>query len=232
MKKLPYLPDLRKGDAYNMTAADIMRPDVDLVSLQCSYRTISTLLDSSNSPVFPLVESVQRRFLVGAVKRVHLEALLEVQTEMVIESEFDDESDVDAPLKPNVRRQYSGTGRGGQNGESDDGMSRMIDLSGVPIDPSPFQVVDKMSLYKIHTLFSLLGVSVAYVTTKGILVGVIGSDELKIGIETAGERRSSIPHPQTRINFQPSDLAIVGGSSDDDDLNTVETEIRPEWSVN
>lgn len=50
-------------------------------------------------------------------------------------------------------------------------MERMIDLSGIPIDPSPFQIVEKTSVYKVHTLFSLLGVAVAYVTERGVLVG-------------------------------------------------------------
>ena len=42
-------------------------------------------------------------------------------------------------------------------------MKQQIDLRGVEFDPSPFQLVAKTSLYKVHTLFSLLGVTVACV---------------------------------------------------------------------
>uniref|UniRef100_A0ABM5FRC4 Chloride channel protein 1 n=1 Tax=Pogona vitticeps TaxID=103695 RepID=A0ABM5FRC4_9SAUR len=51
------------------------------------------------------------------------------------------------------------------------------------IDPSPFQVVERTSLHKTHTLFSLLGLSHAYVTSMGKLRGVIALEELQKAIE-------------------------------------------------
>ncbi len=41
------------------------------------------------------------------------------------------------------------------------------------IDPAPFQLVERTSLYKIHSLFSILALSHAYVTSIGRLVGVV-----------------------------------------------------------
>ncbi|XP_029437184.1 chloride channel protein 1 isoform X2 [Rhinatrema bivittatum] len=51
------------------------------------------------------------------------------------------------------------------------------------IDPSPFQLVERTSLHKMHTLFSLLGLSHAYVTSIGKLKGVLALAELQKAIE-------------------------------------------------
>ncbi|XP_071428002.1 chloride channel protein 1 [Pithys albifrons albifrons] len=51
------------------------------------------------------------------------------------------------------------------------------------IDPCPFQLVERTSLHKTHTLFSLLGLSHAYVTKMGKLRGVLALEELQKAIE-------------------------------------------------
>ncbi|XP_073540873.1 chloride channel protein 1 isoform X1 [Phyllobates terribilis] len=51
------------------------------------------------------------------------------------------------------------------------------------IDPSPFQLVERTSLHKTHTLFSLLGLSQAFITSGGKLRGVIALKELQKAIE-------------------------------------------------
>ncbi|NWI34185.1 CLCN1 protein, partial [Sula dactylatra] len=58
------------------------------------------------------------------------------------------------------------------------------------IDPSPFQLVERTSLHKTHTLFSLLGLSRAYVTSMGKLRGVLALEELQKAIE--GSTRSGV----------------------------------------
>uniref|UniRef100_A0A8D2IZH0 Chloride voltage-gated channel 1 n=1 Tax=Varanus komodoensis TaxID=61221 RepID=A0A8D2IZH0_VARKO len=58
------------------------------------------------------------------------------------------------------------------------------------IDPSPFQLVERTSLHKTHTLFSLLGLTHAYVTSLGKLRGVIALEELQKAIE--GSTRSGV----------------------------------------
>jgi len=40
----------------------------------------------------------------------------------------------------------------------------------------------------VHTLFSLLGVSLAFVTMRGQLVGVVANTEIREGIEKAGRQ--------------------------------------------
>ena len=59
-------------------------------------------------------------------------------------------------------------------------MARPIDLeaSGVHIDASPFQLVEKTSLLKVHSLFSMVGINHAYVTKIGRLVGVVALKEV------------------------------------------------------
>uniref|UniRef100_A0A0N4Z6M0 Chloride channel protein n=1 Tax=Parastrongyloides trichosuri TaxID=131310 RepID=A0A0N4Z6M0_PARTI len=53
------------------------------------------------------------------------------------------------------------------------------------IDPAPFQLVRKTSLFKVHSLFSLLGLSRAYVTDCGRLIGVVALKDLRIAIQKA-----------------------------------------------
>uniref|UniRef100_A0AAR2KN70 Chloride channel, voltage-sensitive 1b n=1 Tax=Pygocentrus nattereri TaxID=42514 RepID=A0AAR2KN70_PYGNA len=57
-------------------------------------------------------------------------------------------------------------------------MDKPIDIDHIRIDPSPFQLVERTSLHKTHTLFSLLGLSHAYVTSIGKLVGVVALKEV------------------------------------------------------
>lgn len=62
-------------------------------------------------------------------------------------------------------------------------LSRKIDMNNVGIDPAPFQLVEATSLFKVHSLFNLLGLNKAYVTNCGKLVGVVSSRDIRIAIE-------------------------------------------------
>ncbi|XP_069071648.1 chloride channel protein ClC-Kb-like isoform X2 [Pleurodeles waltl] len=53
---------------------------------------------------------------------------------------------------------------------------RMEDLT---IDPAPYRLVEKETLYQCYDLFNLLGLRTAYVTSTGRLVGVVSLKELK-----------------------------------------------------
>ena len=64
-------------------------------------------------------------------------------------------------------------------------MEKPVDFSELHIDPAPFQLVEKSSLLKVHSLFSMLGLNHAYVTTIGRLIGVVGLKELRKAIEDA-----------------------------------------------
>uniref|UniRef100_A0AAY5KTZ7 Chloride channel protein n=1 Tax=Esox lucius TaxID=8010 RepID=A0AAY5KTZ7_ESOLU len=69
-------------------------------------------------------------------------------------------------------------------------MDKPMAIDQIRIDPSPFQLVERTSLHKTHTLFSLLGLSHAYVTSIGKLVGVVALKELQKAIE--GSTRSGV----------------------------------------
>ena len=84
-------------------------------------------------------------------------------------------------------------------------------------------------LYKVHTLFSLLGVTVAYVTSKGALLGVVGSNELRLGIEHAGRTQTAASRlPQRVINYRND----VSFASSDEEVVVIAPERRADWAVN
>ena len=58
-----------------------------------------------------------------------------------------------------------------------------VDFGDSQIDPAPFQLVEQTSLHKVHSLFSLLGLGHAYVTSVGRLVGVVSLKELRLAIQ-------------------------------------------------
>ncbi|XP_074768334.1 chloride channel protein 2 isoform X3 [Athene noctua] len=62
-------------------------------------------------------------------------------------------------------------------------LDELVDFSSAKIDPAPFQLVEHTSLHKTHTIFSLLGLDHAYVTSIGRLVGMVSLKELRKAIE-------------------------------------------------
>lgn len=57
-------------------------------------------------------------------------------------------------------------------------MSVPVNFESSHIDPAPFQLVERTSLLKVHSLFSMVGVNHAYVTAIGRLIGVVGLKEV------------------------------------------------------
>jgi len=72
-----------------------------------------------------------------------------------------------------------------QHAWEEEEMLKTVDVMKLTIDPAPFQLVEKSSLVKVHSMFSLLSVKRAYVTAIGRLIGVVGLKELRSGIEDA-----------------------------------------------
>uniref|UniRef100_A0A3B5QJ02 Chloride channel protein 2 n=1 Tax=Xiphophorus maculatus TaxID=8083 RepID=A0A3B5QJ02_XIPMA len=62
-------------------------------------------------------------------------------------------------------------------------LDEQVDFNNCKIDPAPFQLVERTLLYKTHTIFSLLGLDHAYVTSIGRLIGVVSFKELRKAIE-------------------------------------------------
>lgn len=49
----------------------------------------------------------------------------------------------------------------------EDEMRMHVDFTACHVDPAPFQLVERTSLLKVHSLFSMVGVNHAYVTAIG-----------------------------------------------------------------
>ncbi|CAB3411143.1 unnamed protein product [Caenorhabditis bovis] len=90
-------------------------------------------------------------------------------------------------------------------------LAEPVDLSDVAIDSTPFQLSEYTSLFKVHSLFSLLGLNRAYVTKKGQLIGVVGLKELRAAMEYL--QSGNIPTPGYSIfddhPFQPPVVTIT-----------------------
>ncbi|KAF6736113.1 Chloride channel protein 2 [Oryzias melastigma] len=62
-------------------------------------------------------------------------------------------------------------------------LDEQVNFNNCKIDPAPFQLVERTSLHKTHTIFSLLGLDHAYVTSIGRLIGAVSLKELRKAIE-------------------------------------------------
>ncbi|XP_048811167.1 chloride channel protein 2 isoform X4 [Lagopus muta] len=78
IKKLPYLPELGWGhhEKYNMRVEDIMVRDVPYVSLNCKYRDLQHVLQSTKMKSLALVDSAESMILLGSIERAQVGALL------------------------------------------------------------------------------------------------------------------------------------------------------------
>ncbi|XP_041674630.1 chloride channel protein 2 isoform X7 [Drosophila eugracilis] len=85
-------------------------------------------------------------------------------------------------------------------------MLKPIDLqkANVHIDPSPFQLVERTSILKVHSLFSMVGINHAYVTKIGRLVGVVGLKELRKAIEDINSNSFVPPTRDEDADNKPS----------------------------
>ncbi|XKL60131.1 hypothetical protein PGB90_001147 [Kerria lacca] len=90
-------------------------------------------------------------------------------------------------------------------------MEQCVNFDNCHIDPAPFQLVERTSLIKVHSIFSLIGVNQAYVTAIGRLVGVVGLKELRKAIEDSNSgtlpKTSSTQMPRTPS--QPAETKVL-----------------------
>ncbi|XP_021693329.1 chloride channel protein 2 [Aedes aegypti] len=62
-------------------------------------------------------------------------------------------------------------------------MAKSIDIDNLPIDPAPFQLVERTTILKVHSLFAMASINLAYVTNIGKLVGVVALKELRLAVQ-------------------------------------------------
>uniref|UniRef100_A0A8C9VDP5 Chloride voltage-gated channel 1 n=1 Tax=Scleropages formosus TaxID=113540 RepID=A0A8C9VDP5_SCLFO len=203
VKKLPYLPELGFGhfSKYNIFVEDIMVRKVKFLSSQSTYRELNNLLKSTSLKTIPLVDSKESMILLGSIERSELLAFCDwwLSAERRILSQrqgpasresWESFAYVDEEgAEESEEKVCDALGNGIKAWEEAE-LDKQIDIDQIRIDPSPFQLVERTSLHKTHTLFSLLGLSHAYVTSIGKLVGVVALKELQKAIE--GSTRSGV----------------------------------------
>uniref|UniRef100_A0A8C5HK68 Chloride channel 2c n=1 Tax=Gouania willdenowi TaxID=441366 RepID=A0A8C5HK68_GOUWI len=197
IKKLPYLPELGWGhhEKYNIRVEDIMVRDVRYITLNCCYRDLHNVLLTGHLKTLALVETAESMILLGSIERAQLQSLLSQQLgrprrmEYIKEQATADKKRLSVISNPcsedsshrasqEVRFQVSSA-----NGEEiaeweEKQLDEQVNFNNCKIDPAPFQLVERTSLHKTHTIFSLLGLDHAYVTSIGRLIGVVSLKEV------------------------------------------------------
>jgi hypothetical protein len=152
-----------------------------------------------------------------------------------------------SPLAPLLRRQtapeiftHSLLDRGTH-------LNKPIELDEAAIDPAPFQLVLGTSIYKVHTLFSLLSLNHAFVTHQGSLIGVVGLKEIRNvmfdinnGIKLKPFAFDNLPNPLSTTTDKKSNEELIHDESSSDDENSIilpavtlsEVERPPKFQLN
>ncbi|KAG2469900.1 CICH protein, partial [Polypterus senegalus] len=207
VKKLPYLPELGLGHVskYNIFVEDIMVKDIKYLTLMSCYRDVKNLLENCALKNIPVVDSGESMILLGSIERSELQSLLNSHLSPARRLRAYREGCSKMEASP-----YNGQTAGQRSQNTDIAtdtsftyvdeelgdeaaekvkaweereLKKPMNFDNCRIDPSPFQLVERTSLHKTHTLFSLLGLSHAYVTSIGRLVGVVALKELQKAIE-------------------------------------------------
>uniref|UniRef100_A0AAQ4QDB3 Chloride voltage-gated channel 1 n=1 Tax=Gasterosteus aculeatus aculeatus TaxID=481459 RepID=A0AAQ4QDB3_GASAC len=209
VKKLPYLPELALGhiSKYNIFVEDIMVRKVKFLSSQSTYRELNHLLETASLKTIPLVDSKESMILLGSIERTELQAVFDwwLSPERRVYERGPSSPGQGSKRRycaSLIHRAHSQQ-RDTQSIQinhlklctllvhlscdslmqikawEEEELDKPIDMEQIRIDPSPFQLVERTSLHKTHTLFSLLGLSHAYVTSIGKLVGVVALKEVK-----------------------------------------------------
>uniref|UniRef100_A0A8C2IBR9 Chloride channel, voltage-sensitive 2b n=1 Tax=Cyprinus carpio TaxID=7962 RepID=A0A8C2IBR9_CYPCA len=175
IKKLPYLPELGW-------------------EVFCNIINVFTVTFGQLKQCF--LWSAESMILLGSIERAQLQALLTQHLSRERRLEFiRDRADAERKRVSVVSPHDSGIGLKNllcarpqtdameiEEGEEQQ-LDEQVNFNSCKIDPAPFQLVERTSLHKTHTIFSLLGLDHAYVTSIGRLIGVVSLRELRKAIE-------------------------------------------------
>uniref|UniRef100_A0A8C5HKK5 4Fe-4S ferredoxin-type domain-containing protein n=1 Tax=Gouania willdenowi TaxID=441366 RepID=A0A8C5HKK5_GOUWI len=200
-------------EKYNIRVEDIMVRDVRYITLNCCYRDLHNVLLTGHLKTLALVETAgesltpSHRLYPNTTHRMKYSNRNPISTE---ESSFSPTRPASQkPLKPALKRvsvverptelptsktwtQEHKHANGSQPGNGktcpiaeweEKQLDEQVNFNNCKIDPAPFQLVERTSLHKTHTIFSLLGLDHAYVTSIGRLIGVVSLKELRKAIE-------------------------------------------------
>nr|CAB3231546.1 chloride channel protein 2-like [Phallusia mammillata] len=189
IKGLPYLPDIIPGKRklYETVVQDFMVKSIQFVAYTSSFKDLQCLLQTSKLKTFPLVDSSTSMILIGSIKHASLQSLLDKRFKEI--KEESDKHTTKTTVLKNEKRHSAGADLQDLGNRAECSMSHdayanellkeQVNFDSCPIDPAPFQLVEHTSLHKVHSLFSMLGLNQAYVTSTGKLVGVVSLKELR-----------------------------------------------------
>ncbi|XP_073510682.1 chloride channel protein ClC-Kb-like isoform X2 [Phyllobates terribilis] len=84
-------------------------------------------------------------------------------------------------------------------------LNEVVPIEDLIIDPAPYRLMEKQTLYQCYDLFNLLGLRLGYVTNTGRLVGVVSLSELKDAVHgTVKGTFTSRIAPKAEDNVQES----------------------------
>ncbi|KAL1501247.1 hypothetical protein ABEB36_006608 [Hypothenemus hampei] len=157
-------------------------------------------------------------------KSAQLQDVTTGNSRQVIDSTISSFDDKASPISPNTSKKVQlpkervcDMSHEDQKKWEEDEMRLPVDFTACHIDPAPFQLVERTSLLKVHSLFSMVGVNHAYVTAIGKLVGVVGLKELRKAIEDANS--GNLPQQHENANGTVS-VNDVKENLEDVDANT------------
>ncbi|XP_015283369.1 PREDICTED: chloride channel protein ClC-Kb-like [Gekko japonicus] len=206
VKKLPFLPKLSvtKSGGHSIYAEDFMVTDLKYLTRESKYKDLRALLNGSTLKQFPLVDSEEasreeEESSLGATETSRTEGAEEEPSGTVVGSgdglsEREKHARYHSMVEEWECRQLQETLR----------------LDDLPMDPAPYRLLEKETLYECHDLFSLLGLHIAYVTNMGRLVGVVSLKELKSAVEgcvngtfaSRAPQRSPGPEDEQELNVR------------------------------
>ncbi|XP_022250367.1 chloride channel protein 2-like [Limulus polyphemus] len=107
-----------------------------------------------------------------------------------LEDAYPDQTDANAPSTHSIQKRVQlpkerviDMSEEEQHSWEEEQLNKPVDFGQCHIDPAPFQLVERTTLIKVHSLFSMLGLNHAYVTAIGRLVGIVALKEVRKAIE-------------------------------------------------
>ncbi|PRP79785.1 chloride channel protein 2-like [Planoprotostelium fungivorum] len=192
-KGLPFLPPLGHR-ALRKSGRDVMNNSIHCVSRETTYKDLSLLLKRSSFQYFPVIDHPGNMLLIGEIDRSYLRKILDDRERDYLSQSGNRQRLVDVmnhydkglPASPDMGSDVTGSPM-----EEFFSTRALIELQRPHFDPSPFQLVDKTPLTKIHFMFSMLGITHVWCTHKAKLAGLITRKEFMKKCWELNEQRNA-----------------------------------------
>ncbi|CAK8685546.1 unnamed protein product [Clavelina lepadiformis] len=219
IKNLPYIPYVGTNNKQlrDIYVEDIMIRDLKFVSYTSTRKDLENDIKNTNLKILPLVDSKESMILIGSVQVSNLQDLLNNPEAQGTSPSPNADGSSTYSCHKTSRCNLFPADKGhsaeaelqhvssfdtieldAENKSCFEQTDLLVNFGNCKINPSPFQLVERTSLYKAHILFSLLSVRRAYITSYGKLVGVVSLKELSTAIQGTLEHRHERIHSPVR----------------------------------